>query len=572
MRFYGPGILALVTAFTASPALAQTCLDLDGEDLPIVVEDDAVTLCRKTYTVDPGDVWPRAVFRIIGSGEIHGNEAVIHNGVVFQPDHGKKGVYTRDSSGVVIEDVTFVGFEFGVSFLYVDDATVSDVTFEDAHAGIYAGGVTNSTFERITDSNNAVNSPQHRFDYSILLSGGDHNTIRDSDLSEAYHGVQLCWGATDNVIEGNIIHGDQHGMFLCTGAQRNLIENNEFRYPDAENPAGNKFGIRLNGNAGSTSPVPAADNIIRSNTLAGDMPDEPGGDGTGISIENAPGTIVVGNEVFTGGYEIKVVAFSGVERSRIYYNNFRGTGKYRLYYMGGDDVAWDDGVCAGNRWEGYPLEGPLRPPADPNAAPIDNFPLELPWPAGFAEYADGLDPDNDLIAYCPDVQGPDPCPEDPENDADDDGVCEVDDNCGLTYNPSQGNNDHDSMGDACDPDDDNDDHDDGADNCPFDFNSTQADYDGDGAGDACDTDDDNDGVLDADDQCLPGELDAVVDETGCSVNDGCPCDNPWKNHGAYVKCIAHRSGDFVDAGLLTIEEKDAIVSTAAESECGHKVK
>ena len=34
---------------------------------------------------------------------------------------------------------------------------------------------------------------------------------------------------------------------------------------------------------------------------------------------------------------------------------------------------------------------------------------------------------------------------------------------------------------------------------------------------------------------LPGE---VVDDTGCSIDELCPCENAWKNHGAYVSAVS----------------------------------
>ena len=73
--------------------------------------------------------------------------------------------------------------------------------------------------------------------------------------------------------------------------------------------------------------------------------------------------------------------------------------------------------------------------------------------------------------------------------------------------------------------------------------------------------------LDACPMTVTGE---VVDVGGCSVNDLCPCDNNWKNHGAYVRCVAHASENFVAAGLITEVEKDTIVSTAGMSSCGAK--
>ena len=87
-----------------------------------------------------------------------------------------------------------------------------------------------------------------------------------------------------------------------------------------------------------------------------------------------------------------------------------------------------------------------------------------------------------------------------------------------------------------------------------------------------DTDSDGDGVLEANDACLatlPGE---VVDDTGCSIDELCPCENAWKNQGAYVSCVTHAAEDFVVVAddLITSAEKDAIVAEAAESNCGKK--
>ncbi len=86
-------------------------------------------------------------------------------------------------------------------------------------------------------------------------------------------------------------------------------------------------------------------------------------------------------------------------------------------------------------------------------------------------------------------------------DTDGDGVPDATDNCPLTPNPSQADNDGDAQGDACDPDDDNDGAADGSDNCPLTANPDQADSDADGLGNACDADDDNDSVPDVADNC-----------------------------------------------------------------------
>jgi hypothetical protein len=89
------------------------------------------------------------------------------------------------------------------------------------------------------------------------------------------------------------------------------------------------------------------------------------------------------------------------------------------------------------------------------------------------------------------------------------------------------------------------------------------------------TDADGDGVGDSLDQCPgtpPGE---IVDANGCSIDQLAPCSGPasggtWKNHGQYVSTVAHAVQAFLEQGLLSAEQAEAIVSAAARSNCGSK--
>jgi hypothetical protein len=85
-----------------------------------------------------------------------------------------------------------------------------------------------------------------------------------------------------------------------------------------------------------------------------------------------------------------------------------------------------------------------------------------------------------------------------------------------------------------------------------------------------DTDCDNDGVPNGTDLCPNTSPGAVVNADGCSIDQLCPCASQWKNHGAYASCVSQAAGNFVAAGLISAEQKDAIVAQAGASSCGGK--
>jgi streptogramin lyase len=234
----------------------------------------------------------------------------------------------------------------------------------------------------------------------------------------------------------------------------------------------------------------------------------------------------------------------------------------------GDGIPDDDDMCPGGD-DNVDTDGDLVPDyCDPCPLDFDND-ADDDGVCGNVDVCPGGndedDADGDLTPDFCDV-----CPADPFNDADNDGLCLDDDNCPTVSNSYQSDLDKDDVGDACDPDIDGDGFLNGEDNCEYDVNPDQLDFDNDGEGDVCDTDSDGDGVVDAGDACVPTPLDEVVDADGCSIAGLCACENNWKNHGAYVRCVAHTSEDFADAGLISEAEKDAIVSAAGQSGCGHR--
>jgi hypothetical protein len=86
------------------------------------------------------------------------------------------------------------------------------------------------------------------------------------------------------------------------------------------------------------------------------------------------------------------------------------------------------------------------------------------------------------------------------------------------------------------------------------------------------TDSDGDGVPDGEDECPDTPEGVFVDPGGCAMIQYCSPGGDWKNHGQYLNCIAHAAEAWLQEEVITEEEKDAIVSEAAQSDVGKKEK
>jgi hypothetical protein len=84
-------------------------------------------------------------------------------------------------------------------------------------------------------------------------------------------------------------------------------------------------------------------------------------------------------------------------------------------------------------------------------------------------------------------------------------------------------------------------------------------------------DSDRDGVKDGDDLC-PGTVSGPVNADGCSYDQledaACPKDGCYRNHGAYVACVAHIAQEAYKDGLISKAERNDAVRAAAHSDIG----
>jgi hypothetical protein len=83
-------------------------------------------------------------------------------------------------------------------------------------------------------------------------------------------------------------------------------------------------------------------------------------------------------------------------------------------------------------------------------------------------------------------------------------------------------------------------------------------------------DSDNDGVPDDRDRCPGTPAGAVVNTDGCSLAQLCPCDGPWRNHGAYVRCVVEHAWEFYRAGLITAAQRREAIAQGMTSNCGRQ--
>jgi len=90
-------------------------------------------------------------------------------------------------------------------------------------------------------------------------------------------------------------------------------------------------------------------------------------------------------------------------------------------------------------------------------------------------------------------------------------------------------------------------------------------------------DSDEDGVPDDQDECPNTPSSAIVNVRGCSLDQIVPCAGPatggrWRSHGEYMSALMRAVRSFQKSGLITSQERNALVRKGAKSDCGKRAK
>ncbi len=117
--------------------------------------------------------------------------------------------------------------------------------------------------------------------------------------------------------------------------------------------------------------------------------------------------------------------------------------------------------------------------------------------------------------------------EEPQFDADEDGVADASDNCPVTPNPDQADEDHDLVGDVCD-------------------------------------------------SCRATAGADLVTRVGCSVEQLCPCSGPstdrdWESPTEFLQCVGRATRTLRREGRISRAERVSLLRRAAHSGCGRTV-
>lgn len=187
--------------------------------------------------------------------------------------------------------------------------------------------------------------------------------------------------------------------------------------------------------------------------------------------------------------------------------------------------------------------------------------------------AQGPTPDSDgdgIVDDADNCSGPGPSTSNPaQEDADDDAIGDLCDNCPALPSCNQSDLDLDGLGDVCDPDEDDDGVFNAADNCAEVPNASQSDIDHDGLGDACDADRDDDGVQNATDNCPEATNGSQTDSDSDRVGDACDNCGVAYNPQPQSDIDADGQGDRcdLDDGLIW-EWRDTRTSVSWQAEQG----
>jgi len=209
--------LIIVALCLFIPAAASACLDLNVETFPYDV-NVSTAICTGTYVVNISDWTP--VFNITASGA-----TLDGNGSTIIGNTSGDGVYAKDVSDIVIDNLTISGYLDGIFWWGVSNSNITNCnTSSGEYANMMGIYLDSSNDNIILDSISSFNLIT-----GIYLYVSDGNTLTNNIAnSNTVNGIVLEWGSDNNVFVNNTANSNAVGMNGAGFYINDVSNNNTF--------------------------------------------------------------------------------------------------------------------------------------------------------------------------------------------------------------------------------------------------------------------------------------------------------------------------------------------------------
>lgn len=194
------------------------------------------TLCKGTYYLTKG-VNVGSIFNNVLEGvtldcngsTIIGSDVDLGGGLPWY----YSGIFVWNSKNITLKNCIITNYFYGVTFWYVFNSTVINITSEKNAWGSYL---------YLSDSNRILNSKflETKYDAGIEIQNSGNNFIINNEFSNnSNNGIEI-FSSSHNFINGNTFNYNRYGINLWDEGYNNITDNT-FYSSDANPPIGSNY-------------------------------------------------------------------------------------------------------------------------------------------------------------------------------------------------------------------------------------------------------------------------------------------------------------------------------------------